>query len=246
MSLIETRFRSLVAAQEGKSPLARKSTMFDGYIGRATCEFPQGTESTPFDLFQTTFTVPPAPHKNEGQTIFIFPGVQPARSSKHIAVLQPVLQWGKSATGGSESWTAQTYYIRGTRETGLDVGAYSSRQNVNIGDELNATIRLEEARDVSGIRTYFYSSKLEGIDGTYLGIDAPEPFVQVGLAIEIYAGSSCSSLPNGNEIAMQSIVKSEGATLSPNWQIVAEAMCSFNVTAAESNGIQEILFEYKL
>lgn len=246
MSLIDTRFRSLVAAQDGKSLLARKPALLDGYIGRATCEFSQGTGTAPFDLFQTTFTVPPAPNKSEGQTIFIFPGVQPARSSKHIAVLQPVLQWGKSATGGSESWTVQTYYIRGTRETGLDVGAYSSRQNVETGDKLNATIKLEEAREVSGVRTYFYSSNLEGIDGAYLGIDAPEPFVQIGLAIEIYAGPSCSSLPNGNAIALQSVVKLGGATLLPNWQIVAEAVCSFNVTAAERNGVQEIVFEYKL
>ncbi|MBA1348561.1 hypothetical protein [Rhizobium sp. WYCCWR 11146] len=247
MSLIETRFRSLKRAQAERKPLDQQPPLLHGYIGRATCELPEdGTGTPPFDFFQTTFAVPPAPLKSEGQTIFLFPGVQPSRTSKHIAVLQPVLQWGPSATGGSNSWTVQTYYVRGTAETGLDVGAYSSRRDVNVGDQLNAVIKLEDARDVGGVRTYFYSSNLQGIDGTYLGVDVPEPFVQIGLAIEIYAGASCNSLPNDNSITLHSVIKSADVTLSPNWQIVAEAMCAFTATATERNGVQEVAFNYDL
>lgn len=54
---------------------------------------------TPITYFATSWVVPPPPATSNGQTIFLFNGMQDATNS-HI--LQPVLQWGTSGAGGGD------------------------------------------------------------------------------------------------------------------------------------------------
>ena len=49
----------------------------------------------------STFGVPTAPSSSAGQVVFFFPGMEPRDGT---IILQPVLQWGASAAGGSASW----------------------------------------------------------------------------------------------------------------------------------------------
>ena len=53
----------------------------------------------PVTSFRTTWTVPPAPVNADGQTIFLFNGIDPSNPS--AAILQPVLQWGSSTRAGA-------------------------------------------------------------------------------------------------------------------------------------------------
>ncbi len=242
MSLIKTRVRSFFDADKAPAAAAPK---LHGHFARATWEIPDGeAETVPFDLFQTSFLVPPEPVRSEKQTLFLFPGAQPSRKSKNVAIFQPVLQWGPSATGGSNSWTVQTYYVRGTQDEGLSVGAYSSRVDVKSEDRLTATIRLVEERDLGGQRTYFYTAEMDGLSGTYLGIDVPEPFALVGVGLEVYAAPSCGSLPNTSSIVLESIIQSAGKSLTPVWDVRAQSACSATVKTAQKNDRHEIIFEY--
>lgn len=247
MTSIQDRFRALVDARADVKTFDETAPLLHGYIGLAYCELPTvAGRASPFDFFQTTVVVPPPPSRSEGQTIFLFPGVQPSRNSAHISILQPVLQWGPSAAGGGNSWTVQSYYIRGTPQTGLDVGAYSARRDVAPGQRLDAVIKLETGPGASGRKTYFYSSDLVGIEGTFLGIDVPEPFVQVGLALEVYNGPTCAALPSSGSLTFESVLRSNGAPVSPAWGIRAGTMCSFTATAVDRNGVQEIAFGYNV
>ncbi|WP_020046790.1 hypothetical protein [Rhizobium leguminosarum] len=245
MRLIEDRLKSIIEA-EGDKTLALSKTPLSGYVALAVWD--PGlvhNDKAPFDLFRTTFRVPQNPLESDGQTIFIFPGVQPSATASKKAILQPVLQWGPSASGGANSWSAQSYYVRGTPETGLDIGVYSERRDVQPGDPLTAAIRLKEVRSVAGKISYFYSCEFEGIAGTWIGIDVPDPFVQMGVGLELYSAPSCSSLPAGNSIILQTAIQSEGEALKPAWQLKNVNSCSLKVSAVEHGGVQdEILFEY--
>ena len=56
----------------------------------------------------TEWTVPPAPATQNGQTIFLFPGIQ-----NSTMIYQPVLQWGPSAAGGGNYWAVASWYVDG-------------------------------------------------------------------------------------------------------------------------------------
>ncbi|KAF8319997.1 hypothetical protein DL93DRAFT_2153037 [Clavulina sp. PMI_390] len=64
--------------------------------------------NSPINSFTTSWTVPPAPQTNNGQTIFLFNSIEPAQGN---AILQPVLQWGGSAAGGGAYWAVASWYL---------------------------------------------------------------------------------------------------------------------------------------
>ena len=66
--------------------------------------------SNPIIYFSTKWVVPPAPSASDGQTVFLFNGLQPDNGA-HI--LQPVLQWGPSAAGGGNYWSITNWYVDG-------------------------------------------------------------------------------------------------------------------------------------
>lgn len=83
--------------------------------------------------FATTWQVPAAPAANDGQTVFIFNGIQ------NGWILQPVLQWGPSADGGGGSWYIASWYV-----SGPGGGAYfTPLVAVNPGDTLTGVITID-------------------------------------------------------------------------------------------------------
>lgn len=66
-----------------------------------------GTE--PIAYFSTTWVVPPAPTSDDGQTIYLFNGMEQATGTEWI--LQPVLQWGPSNEGGGAYWAIGNWYV---------------------------------------------------------------------------------------------------------------------------------------
>jgi hypothetical protein len=65
--------------------------------------------ATPISYFSTTWAVPPAPSRDDGQTIYIFNGLM----NNGSWILQPVLQWGTSPAGGGNSWSVANWYVWG-------------------------------------------------------------------------------------------------------------------------------------
>ncbi len=56
----------------------------------------------------TTWTVPPPPENEDGQTIYIFNGIQ-----NNYWILQPVLSWGLTPDGGGSGWSVASWYAAG-------------------------------------------------------------------------------------------------------------------------------------
>ncbi|MGB8382174.1 MAG: hypothetical protein WCG47_13210 [Dermatophilaceae bacterium] len=79
-------------------------------LGEGWITYASWTNDTgaPVSRFATTWTVPPAPRTDNGQTVFLFNGIQ-----NSTMIYQPVLQWGPSAAGGGSRWSVASWYADG-------------------------------------------------------------------------------------------------------------------------------------
>lgn len=59
--------------------------------------------------YDASWTLPSSPTSSNGQTIFLFNGLE--SSSSGTFIIQPVLQWGSSACGGGPYWEMAAWYV---------------------------------------------------------------------------------------------------------------------------------------
>src|SRR5450631_577254 len=88
---------------------------------------------TPVSRFASNWRVQAAPATSNGQTIFLFNGIQ-----NSTMIYQPVLQWGPSAAGGGAYWAVASWYADG--QSGHSF--YSTPVRVNVGDVLTGVMTL--------------------------------------------------------------------------------------------------------
>lgn len=89
----------------------------------------------PVTSFRTTWTVPPAPSSHDGQTIFLFNGLE-----NDSMILQPVLQWGPSAAGGGNNWAVASWFADGQSGQAF----HSSLSGVTAGEQLVGVMTLTD------------------------------------------------------------------------------------------------------
>jgi hypothetical protein len=101
------------------------------------------TSSTPISYFGTEWVVPPAPSSQDGQTLFVWNGLEQSGSGaapEGPYVLQPVLQWGQSYNGtewwGGNYWAIANWYVGSTTLAGPVLIP------VNPGDSLQGIVTL--------------------------------------------------------------------------------------------------------
>ena len=157
---------------------------------------------TPVSYFSTTWTVPPAPATQSGQTIFLFNGIQ-----NSTMIYQPVLQWGPSAAGGGNYWAVASWYADGQGGQAF----YSSLVAVNPGDVLTGVMTLTGQNGAS----FNYDCNFQGIANTDLTIQNVEELTWCIETLEAYALAQCSDYPNTADTAMTNIAIQTGAN-SPN------------------------------
>jgi hypothetical protein len=73
-------------------------------ISHAWVEYASTTTSTSFGYLYANWAVPPAPSTNDGQTVYLFPGVEDY--SDIVTIIQPVLGWNAdfASAWGIASW----------------------------------------------------------------------------------------------------------------------------------------------
>lgn len=71
-------------------------------IIRGWLEYVSATTSTSYGEITATWTVPPQPTTNDGQTLFFFPGLEDY--SDELSIVQPVLQWYAPGPWAVASW----------------------------------------------------------------------------------------------------------------------------------------------
>jgi hypothetical protein len=186
--------RSVAPAKAGRS--RPKPALGEGWITYTSWSNDTGT---PVSRFTTTWTVPPAPKTHNGQTIFLFNGIQ-----NSTMIYQPVLQWGPSAAGGGERWSVASWYADGQGGQAF----YSSLVDVNEGDVLTGVMALTHS-DKSG---FDYDCRFTGVANTDLTIQDVEELTWCIETLEAYKVTRESDYPNTPKTAMASVGLDTGGT----------------------------------
>jgi hypothetical protein len=138
------------------------------------------TTGKPISLFSTSWVVPPPPATQSGQTIFIFSSLT---DSTQDDIVQPVLQWGVGALGGSNNWGVANWYV-----DSYGNAYYSSLVQVNEGDLLVGRIALRSQAGPS----FSYVAEFDGIAGTALSVPNVSELTVATETLEAYQISACS------------------------------------------------------
>lgn len=150
--------------------------------------------SDPIISFTTSWIVPPEPASGDGQTVYLFNGMQPD-SSAHI--LQPVLQWGSSKAGGGNYWSIANWYADGKGGQAV----YMSPIQVSPGTVLRGVMTCT-GQSSSG---YNYICQFVGYPGIDITVtDVPE-LTWAFQTLECYELEQCSDYPDTPLTAMYGI-----------------------------------------
>jgi len=192
---------------------------------------------SPVTSFRTRWKVPPAPTKQESQTIFLFNGIDPANPSQ--AILQPVLQWGTSHAGGGGYWSVASWYVLGTGQA-----FFTPLVRVNEGDELVGVMKLTGQSNGS----FSYTSEFEGIPGTSLPVLNVAELVWLNETLEVYGIDSCANYPNSTftgmrEIAIETKVGAPAATWSPVDLVTDCGQHATVVSSSATNGEVDLYYK---
>jgi hypothetical protein len=212
-------------------PLAKRVLpLASGWI---TYTYWTNTATTPITYFSTTWTVPPAPSTNNGQTIFLFNGLQ-----NNSYILQPVLQWGPSAAGGGNYWALANWYV------GSDGSAvYSNLVRVNPGTVLTG-IMTQVGTTGSN---YNYTSAFSGYPAITITVNNIQKLYWAAESLEVYSPAVCTDYPNTAKTRLSNIEIRRGTAQAPLSWSVANAVTdcgqhSTVVTNGSPNGIVDIYY----
>ncbi len=114
----------LAVTEDLKDARGRKTPRISGWL-----EYISTTTDTWYGEISATWTVPPAPGTEEGQTVFFFPGFEDTTNPRSI--VQPVLQWYPPGPWAIASWNC---CMAGTAWN-------SAPKKVSPGDTILGTIR---------------------------------------------------------------------------------------------------------
>jgi hypothetical protein len=158
-----------------------------GWSSWVDWESPMG----PVHWFAATWTVPPPPAKSNGQTIYLFTGLQDAKRN-HI--LQPVLQWGPApAKGGGPGWSIASYWVGQER----DPLFCSEACPVAAGTIVTGRMMIAPTLDDEGHDTGLFSCTclFDNYPGTRLTAENLPPLVDCVITLESYRVASSAPYP---------------------------------------------------
>jgi hypothetical protein len=149
----------------------------------------------PLRTFVTEWRVPSPPSTKRGQTLFLFNGLQ--NRGRNYGILQPVLQWGRSAAGGGDYWSIASWYV-----TSRGQAFHTPLVRVSPGDTLVGEMRLLGGTD----GRFAYVSEFRGIPGTRLRVENIAELGWASESLEAYGVRRCTDYPASREHPFQSIL----------------------------------------
>ncbi|KAJ7463844.1 hypothetical protein B0H11DRAFT_2240786 [Mycena galericulata] len=168
--------------------------------------------------FKTTWTVPPVPSGQHGQTLFLFNSIEPATFD---AIMQPVLQYGGSAAGGGDYWAVASWYLYGSNTF------FTTPVQVSPGQQLNGEVQLV---GTSG-STYNYNSAFTNIGGSSLTVDGGEELAWATITLEAYAVTEAADYPSGSTVfSGTNLELSNGQFPSINWSTADDTADGLSTT----------------
>jgi hypothetical protein len=189
-------------------------------IGHSWIESASTTTSTSYGELVATWTVPPAPTSNNGQTVYLFPGMEDINDV--VSIIQPVLGWNSDfgSAWGIASWNCCP--------SGITVESTPVR--VSAGDEIKGTMRdLCSAGTLSCAKWRVISEDVTTGHSTTLNNSPSEGqtfnWAFAG-ALEVYSVSQCSDYPSNGALAFSDL-----ALFDYNFDRIASPAWSINLWA---------------
>lgn len=179
----------------------------------------------PLTSFSTTWVVPPAPSTHNGQTVFLFNGIQ-----NSTMIFQPVLQWGPSAAGDVNGWGVACWYADGQGGQSF----YSTLVGVRPGDVITGVMTL-----TGQLRGRFsYRANFTGIAHTDLTITNVDELTWCNETLEAYGMTRSTDYPDTGTTRMHDIaITTQDSTPSLGWlpvDAVVDVGQSVNVVSNSS------------
>ena len=167
--------------------------------------------ATPISLFSTDFQVPSPPKTETNQLIYIFSGLGGFDTISHI--IQPVLQWGKSPSGGGGYWAICNWYVTGDLHY-----FYDSLIRVSPGSRLTArVVKIAEENN-----RFSYNSSFAGY-GEGLTIKNLPKLETLYITFEGYNIKGCYEYPGDEKVRFTNIqIRSDNEYSEANWYTFEE------------------------
>ncbi|KAJ7153332.1 hypothetical protein C8R46DRAFT_1301747 [Mycena filopes] len=174
--------------------------------------------SSPISSFTTTWTVPPVPAANHGQTVFLFNSIE---SSAGDAIIQPVLQYGPSAAGGGAFWAVASWYLDSTNVF------ITTPVPTSAGATLNGIITLTNS---SGTK-FDYNTQFTNIAGTSVSITGVGQLTFATETLEAYKVTTISDYPAGSTVFTGiNLELASGAVPSVSWAQINDTADGLSTT----------------
>jgi hypothetical protein len=171
--------------------------------------FNNAAGASPVSFLNTTWTVPPTPATNHGQTVFLFNAFVPPQSG---AILQPVLQWGPSAAGGGSYWAIASWYLVGSNTY------FTTPITVNVGQVLDGVIALTSYSGTS----FNYQTYFAGISGTTITATNSQQLTWITETLECYGITATTDYPAGTTVFSGIFLRTLAGTPSVSWQAISD------------------------
>ncbi|KAJ7668201.1 hypothetical protein B0H17DRAFT_1088145 [Mycena rosella] len=169
--------------------------------------------SSPISLFQTTWTVPPAPTTWNGQTIFLFNAMASPAGDEMVFT---ALQYGPSAAGGGEFWSVSFWLFT---ERSIPSSAFGTPAiGVAEGIELFGSIEFQEG----GFPDFTYNVAFHNVPGEPLTlISTLKQLTTVHEALAAVAVTKPSEYPAGPIVFSDITIEVIDGTAAPvSWSVV--------------------------
>lgn len=187
--------------------------------------------NVPVTYLSATWKVPAAPSESSGQTLFFFPGLEPASTGGN-PILQPVLTW----VGGQ--WSIASWAVGPTNSY------VSTSVNVAAGDTITGTIAGSGCNTTTGVCTGWTITTTDATTGKSTSLNAggyPVAFDWAfGGVLEGYFVDDCAALAGGGQITFGNLQFKNAAGTSfvepwATWVTSETPTCNFSVSTTSSS-----------
>jgi len=168
-------------------------------ISHAYVEYVTVTTTSSFGELKATWTVPPSPTANNGQTLYFFPGLEDINHV--VSILQPVLGWNADFNGawGIASWNCCP--------SGITVE--SSPLSISSGNKILGTIKDTCSAGTLSCSTWNVTTENMSTGHTTTLSNTPSVGQTFNWAfagaMEVYSISKCSDYPSNASLTFSGI-----------------------------------------
>lgn len=184
-------------------------------------EFAHWWSSKAITSLSGSWIVPPPPEARDGQTLFLFLGLQDD-STQVTELLQPVLQWGMSPAGGGRYWSLSCWYLH-VPALQKPLLTASTAVRVAEGESIDGHVRQREMNDTLSV--WECEASTDAGVSTGLAVISDMDLRYSYAALEAYGKSmSCDHYPDAQLTAFRNI------RLDTDWQPVDSSKIEWDTT----------------